>query len=288
MSSVRFPNIFCYNAILICEALGGYLAEPLRKKTPDGKPYRRRDEVEALIDTLEEMPRDALIERMRIASPTHPNFLPPECLLHFVRKSKRDNSTRQFELMYKALMARVERAATVPGAVHFVEGKRAITARAAKIIEAVVFAFEVKLTQDRNGYHDGLDYFEINFASATKLLRSTARTKIDSEQDREQPLSYNDDETISSEVEAAAGSFDPLNSEKIDDPAYRSALAAAIKELPVEERDVVVLMLKDYQIDSKEPNVTTIRSLLDCSEKTVRNRRDRALAKLRRALEDLE
>lgn len=133
-------------------------------------------QIEALIDRLEGLPRDELIERMCITSSTHPDFLPPECLLHFVRKTKRDNSNRHFELMYKALIARVERAATIPGAVHFVEGKRAITARAAKIIEAVVFAFEVKLTRDRNDYYDGLDYFEINFASAVKLLRSTART----------------------------------------------------------------------------------------------------------------
>ena len=264
------------------------MAEPLRKRKAGGELYRRRGEIEALIDRLEGLPRDELIERMCIAASTHPDFLPPECLLHFVRKTKRDNSNRQFELMYKALIARVERAATVPGAVHFVEGKRAITARAAKIIEAVVFAFEVKLTRDRNDYYDGLDYFEINFASAMKLLRSTARTKIDTQEDREQPLSYNDDEAISPEVEAAAGSFDPFNPEKIDDPTYRSALGAAIKELPANEREVVVLMLKGYQIDSNEPNTTTIRSILGCAEKTVRNRRDRALGKLRQALEGLE
>jgi hypothetical protein len=263
------------------------LAEPLRKRA-GGELYRRRDEIEALIDRLEELPRDELIERMRIASPNHPDFLPPECLLHFVRKSKHDNAIRQFELMYKALIARVERAATVPGAVHFVDGKRAITARAAKVIEAVVFAFEVKLTQDRNGYHDGLDYFEINFASAVKLLRSTARTKIDTEEDREQPLSYNDEEAISPEVEAAAGSFDPFNPEKIDDPAYRSALAAAIKELPAEEREVVLLTLKGYQDASNDPDVITISSLLRCVDQTVRNRRKRALGRLRSSLEDLE
>jgi hypothetical protein len=260
----------------------------LRKRKDGGELYRRRDEVEALIDQLEQLPRDEQIARMRIASPTHPDFLPPECLLHFIRKSKRDNSTRQFELMYKALIARVERAATVPGAVHFVEGRRAITARAAKIVEAVVFAFEVKLTQDRNGYHDGLDYFEINFASAVKLLRSTARTKIGTEEDREQPLSYNDEETISPEVEAAAGSIDPFNPEKIDDPVYRSALAAAIKELPAEEREVVLLTIKGYQDASIDPDVITISSLLGCVDQTVRNRRKSAVRKLRQALEGLE
>lgn len=265
------------------------MAEPLRKKKgAGGELYRRRDEVEALIDQLEELPRDELIERMSIALPTHPHFLPSECVLYFVRRSKRDNSSRQFEIMYKALIARVERAATVRRTVHFVDGKQAITARGASIIDAVVFAFELKLTQDRNGYHDGLDYFEINFAAGLKRLRSTAQTKIYTEEARKRPLSYDDDKTLSPEVEAAAGSLDPFNPPKIDDPTYRSALSAAINELPAEEREVILLMLKGYPIDSNEPNTATIRSVLGCAEKTVRNRRDRALAKLQRALKELE
>lgn len=270
-----------------CCWMGECLAEPLRKKKT-GVLYRRRDEIEALIDRLEELPRDELIERMRIASPTHPDFLPPECLLYFVRKSKHDNTIRQFELMYKALIARVERAAMVPGAMHFVDGKRAVSARAVKIIEAVVFAFEVKLTHDRNGYHDGLDYFEINFASAVKMLRSTAQSKADPEEERTQPLSRNDEEAISPEVEKAAGSFDPFNPSKIDDTTYRSALGAAIKALPADEREVVLLTLKGYQDASNDPDVITISKLLGCVDQTVRNRRKRAFSKLRSTLEKLE
>jgi hypothetical protein len=273
---------------LICFRYWGIqLAESLRKRKSDDSVYHRRDAIEALIDQLEELPRNALIERMRIASPTHPDFLPPECLLHFVRKSKRDNNTRQFDLMYRALIARVERAATVPGAVHYIGEKRAITARAAKIIEAVVFAFEVKLTQDRNGYDDSLDYYEVNFASALKSLRSTARIRVDTEEERTQPLSY-DDEAISPEVEKAAGAFDPLDRERIDDPAYRSALGAAIKGLPVEERQVILLTLKGYQDASSDPDVITISRLLGCVDQTVRNRRKRAFARLRSAMEDLQ
>jgi len=264
------------------------LAEPLKKrKDADGELYCRRDGIEALIDQLEELPRDELIERMCIASPTHPHFLPSECVLYFVRRSKRDKSSRQFELTYKALIARVERAATVAGSFHSTDGKRVITARAAKIIEAVVFAFMVKLTKDLSGYNDGLDYFEINFANAVKMLRSTARRKVDTEENRLQPLSYNDEEVISPEVEKAAGSFQPFEPEKFDDPGYRSALGVAIKELPQKEREVVLLMLKGYPIDSNDHNTTTIKGVLECAEKTVRNRRDRALAKLRNAMEDL-
>lgn len=264
------------------------MVEPLRQTYPDGKLYRRRTEIESLIEQLERIPRDDLIERTRISSPENPDFLPSECLLHFVRKSKRDNSSSQFELMYKALIARVQRAATLPGAFHYVDEKQAITSRGEKIIEAVVFAFEVKLTEDRNGYLAGLDYYEVNFASAMKSLRLTARAKADLEENRNQPLSYNEDETISPEVERAAGSIDPFTSEKIDDPAYRFALSAAIKELPAEEREVILLTLKGYNDASYDPEDVTISSLLGCVDQTVRNRRKRALGKLRKALEDLE
>ena len=264
------------------------MAEPLRKTKPSGDLYRRREEVEALIRQLETLPRDQLIERMRITSPTHPDFLPPECLLHFVRKSKRDNTGRQFELMYKALVARVERAATVPGSTHYVDGKQAVSKRGADIVELVMHAFEVKLTLDRNGYDDGLDFFEVNFALAVKSLRSTARKKVDLEAERTQPLSYADDEAISPEVEKAAGTFDPFNLKKNEDPTYRSRLMAAISELPTQERLVVLLSLKDYQDASIDPSVITISKLLKCNDQTVRNRRKRAIAKLRQALEDLE
>ena len=264
------------------------MVDPLRKTKPSGEPYRRREEVENLIQQLEGLPRDELIERMRVTSPKHPDFLPAECLLHFVRKSKLDNSSRPFELMYKALVARVERAATVSGSTHYVDGKQAITKRGADIVELVMHAFEVKLTLDRNGYDDGLDFFEVNFALAVKSLRSTARNKVDLEAGRTQPLSYDDNEAISPEVEKAAGTFDPFNPKKNEDPAYRSRLKAAINELPTQERLVVLLSLKDYQDASTDPNIVTISKLLKCNDQTIRNRRKRAVAKLRQALEDLE
>ena len=264
------------------------MVEPLRMKYPNGVPYQRRDEIEKLLGELEQLPRDRLIERMKIATPAHPDFVPSECVLHFVRKSKLDNSDRQFEIMYRALIARVEKAAMVPGGRHYLGEEEAITSRASSIAEAVVFQFEMKLTKDRNGYLDGLDYYEVNFASALKALRLTAREKVDRETDRVQPLSYDDDEAISPVVEKAAGSFNPFDQEKIDDPAYRSAVGAAIKRLPAEERNVILLSLKGYQDGSTDPDGITISRLLGCNDQTVRNRRKRAIAKLQKDLEDLE
>jgi hypothetical protein len=55
------------------KGLEGKLAEPLRKMTPKGELYRRRDTIEVLIDQLDGLPRDELIARMVIVSPKHPD-----------------------------------------------------------------------------------------------------------------------------------------------------------------------------------------------------------------------
>lgn len=257
-------------------------------KYPNGETYQRREEIEAVLAKLEELPPSQLMERMKIATPSHPDFILPECVLYFVRKTKLDNSDRQFQMMYRALIARVEKAATVPGTRHYVGDKEAMTSRGSAIAEAVVFQFEVKLTKDRNGYIEGLDYYEVNFASALASLRLTAREKVDREGNRVQPLSYDEGESISPAVEKAAGSFNPFDQEKIDDPAYRSAVGAAINRLPEQERNVIMLTFKGYQDASIDPDAITISRLLGCNDQTVRNRRKRAIAKLQKDLEDFE
>ena len=48
------------------------------------------------------------------------------------------------------------------------------------------------------------------------------------------------------------------------------------------------MLLQELPIDSKDKEVKTIVKVLGCSEKTVRNRRDRAFVKLRDALKEEE
>lgn len=85
----------------------------------------------------------------------------------------------------------------------------------------------------------------------------------------------------SHEVEAALARLQQDPVEKLNAEDYRRRLLAAIDTLPDQERRVINLLLKDIPIDSKDPNATTIVGILNCSEKTVRNRRDRAYNMLR-------
>lgn len=74
--------------------------------------------------------------------------------------------------------------------------------------------------------------------------------------------------------------------QKIDDPAFRSVLFAAIDRLPQDQKQVIGLLLKGIPIDTKEKDVMTIARILQCDERTVRNRRDRACKALKVILEE--
>lgn len=149
--------------------------------------------------------------------------------------------------------------------------------------------FQELLMLDRAGYDDRLDYFEVNFDAAVAALRLTARKKARKEERRSEPMTY-DDETseLNAEIEEAAAAQTPISGSKLDDPIYRSRLDAAIDSLPENQRRVVELLKLGVPIDSQEPEVTTIVSILKCSEKTVRNRRDKAYDVLRKILEEEE
>lgn len=263
------------------------MAEPLRKLKDDGSPYTRPPDVEASIDALRGLPRAELAERCRISDPKHLSYVKSECVLHFVRQAKAGNNDRHFEALFRILRTRVQYA--LPAVDRSVEeGESALVqASAIEIRDAVLFRFQEFLCQDRAGYDDRLDYFEIRFDGAIANLRRTARRKTWREENRSQPLSYDDKTSeMSSEVEDALARFNPQLPEKIDDPAYRKRFATAIDSLREDQRRVIVLLLRDIQIESNDPEAVTIVKVLACSEKTVRNRRDRAFKALRAALDE--
>jgi hypothetical protein len=244
-------------------------------------------DVEASINALLNLPRDELVERCRISNYNHPQYVRSECVLYFIRQSKADNNDRHFEDLFRILRIRVQRA--LPAIERpLAESENALVqASAIEIRDAVLFRFQEILCQDRAGYDERLDYFEIRFDGAIANLRRTARRKTWKEDKRSHPLSYNDETSeLSGEVEDALARLNPQSPEKIDDPAYRKRFAAAIDLLPEDQRRVIVLLLNDVQIESKDPEAVTMVKVLACSEKTVRNRRDRAFKALRAALDE--
>jgi len=100
------------------------------------------------------------------------------------------------------------------------------------------------------------------------------------------PLGTDEDDglKISPEVEVAAAEFLSGELSRIDDPAFRLELTAAIDCLPNDQKQVIGLLLQGFAIDSLDKNTMTIARLLQCDERTVRNRRDRACKALKSVL----
>ncbi|MFB9268371.1 DNA-binding response regulator [Bradyrhizobium erythrophlei] len=222
-------------------------------------------------------------------NPEHSDYVFSECLLHLVRESRSDNSDDHFAALYRELRRRVLARLPRPEVGRSGDGKELVSGVNLDVSDAVMGRFQELLILDRQGYEERLDYFEINFDDAVAALRSTAKRKARRDQDRSAPMTY-DDETseLNAEIEEAAATQNPISESKLDDPGYRSRLDAAIDTLPEPQRLVMELLLKGYPIESQEPGVHSVASILGCTEKTVRNRRDKAIEVLRKALNEEE
>jgi hypothetical protein len=180
-------------------------------------------------------------------------------------------------------MDRIDRA--LPRIDHAIGGRVGVDLSRSRIREQVRDHFQEMLLEDRAKPGNRLDFFEVRFAAGIAKLRDTAKKKIWREAGRQEaPEPANETGELSVEVERAAGSMDTPSAEIWDDPRYRSRLEAAIDALPPEQSRIIVMLRAGIPMDSTDPDAVTIRKILNCAEKTVRNRRDAAIKALRRAL----
>lgn len=262
------------------------LPGPLRKRRADKSLYSRPSEVEASIASLLLLPMKVIIERATIRDSKLPDYVPSESLLYFVRQTRDNDEIDDFRELFVLLRQRILAATPAIERKGAGTSKLAVKAVDVDIQEAVLDAFNELLCKDRNDYDDRLDYFEIRFNSALARLRLTARRTVLRTESRTESLTLDAETNAPSiEVEAALAKLKNTGGEEIPDFLYRSRLLAAINTLPADEKRVIELILQDFLIDSTDPEVFTISKALGCSEKTVRNRRDRAFLKLRAELE---
>lgn len=256
---------------------GTTLIEPLRKLSPSGSPYVRPSAVQAKLAELSDMSRTELLRRARVSRSDDPDHIPSECLFHFLRTCRSDNSERAFADLYRVLLERVLRRLPRP------ENRDGETASlsAEAIRDDVLGRFTQMLASDRLCYSEALDYFEIRFDQALKRLRLTAQEKAWREQNRTATIEM-DEETgePSPEVERAAANFQRLEASLMDDPDFRLRFDAAIDALPPMQRRIVTMLRQGIPIDSKEEGRVTIARALSKSEKTIRTHRDAAFAAL--------
>lgn len=256
----------------------------LSKRKPDGTVYTRPAEVESALQRILELPRDDVRAALSVRDRSDPKYLPSECILHLIRRTRMDNRDTYFQELYQALMARVDRA--LPRFEYEIGDDTGVDLSRARIRDEVRDRLAEMIIADRNAAATRLDFFEARFAAGVAKLRRTAQEKIWRDDGRRRPLEpLEETGELSIEVERAAGSMDLPSSEKWDDPFYRSRLQAAIDALPPEQSRIIEMLQKGIPIESQDPDAPSICKIEGCVEKTVRNRRDAAIRALRQALD---
>lgn len=259
---------------------------PLRKK-PKGadQPYKRRNHIEALLPQLESLSRNEIVERSRIRNAADPDYIPTECLLYLMRASRHDNSEQYFERLFKGLYDRLISA--LPRVASGDEDHGTIDLTAEKIRDHALGRFMEMLSNDRDGYDERLDYFEVSFNSGMASLRNDAMAPALRDQKRSTSIEQ-DPETgePSAEVERARGAFNPFDPAKSNDEDYRMRVDAAIDALPKEQIRIVTMIAHGIPIETKMPGKPSISTILGRSEKTVRIHRDKAYEAIRKAVQE--
>lgn len=257
------------------------MPEPLKRKDRNGVPYVRPPEIEAWLIEFERVNVAERLRKFSVTSRKNIGHVPSEALVHFLRRAWAKGANDEFEKIFRILMARVEQSLCSAISDSRMTGARGIR-------EEIMERFAERIAKDCGGRDGLLDFFEIRFDKAFAAIRTSALRQIGPASVDTVPLGTDREDglKVSAEVEAAAADFLGGDPSKLDDPAFRLELTAAIDALPNDQRQVMGLLLQGFQIDSKDPNVMTMARILKCDERTVRNRRDRACKVLKAALQE--
>ena len=257
----------------------------LRNRTKEGKLYSRPQEIEeAILETLE-LPFDDFMERAKRKNRKHPEYLPSEVLVHRIRATRYNNSDDQFNALYTVLCERISR--SCPRAVIRVDGESGESGEVGNLMdvrEYVLDRFITLIVKDRDNYADRLDIFEARFDRAVKLLREDAFRKISRKEKPLTPLEYDEGGDIPDDVEEYSALLNAPSMTPEEEITYRFQIRQAIDSLPEMERRVIDMLEAGIPIESKNRGEPTIAGLLECTPKTVRNRRARAIQRIREKL----
>lgn len=257
------------------------MPEPLKRKMKNGTSYERPSEIEAWLKKLETVEVRERLQQFETLSRKSPGHVPSEALVYFMRRAWADGMQGDFEKIFRILMKRIEQSLC-----SVISDSRMAGARGLR--EEIMGRFAERIAKDCRGRTGLLDFYEIRFDKAFAVFRTSALRQIGPSVVDTVSLGTEEGDglEISAEVEAAAANFLSGDPKRIDDPVFRLELTAAIGSLPEDQKQVVGLLLQGFQIDSKDKNVMTIARILQCDERTVRNRRDRACKTLKAILQE--
>lgn len=256
--------------------------DPLQKRKISGDLYTRRSITTKFIKESLDWSFDELIDRASIRDRRHSDYIPSEVLIYYLRQTKSDNADGRFIRLYDILRDRVE--AACPRASRHVGDKIHEDTRIAEIRDATVNHVTELMFTDRQNYDEQLDIYEVVFDKAVRSAHITKLRKVNRRENASEDIEDAVTGEVRAVVEAALERYKKGDLTAEEDLDYRIHVRRAINALPTDEREVIDLILADIPIETNKDGERSMTELLGCVEKTVRNRRDRAFAKIRQAL----
>ncbi len=255
---------------------------PLRKRTKEGALYTRPAEIEKIIVETLDLPFEDFVARAKQRNRCHPDYLPSEVLVYRIRLTRRNKTDGQFNALYSVLCERIHR--SCPSAITRADGRTSVLGKLMDVREYVVDRFVTLILKDRDGYSERLDFFEIRFDRAVRLLRKDAFSEVSRRYKPLSPLEYDESGDVPEDVEKSLALRNPQSMTREEKVTYRFQVRRAIDSLPEMERRVIDMLHAEIAIESKNPDEPSISGVLGCTPKTVRNRRDRAVRRIQEIL----
>ena len=263
------------------------MARPLTKTKTGGELYTRPPDVDAQIDEAICLSRSDLQTSLLITDRNALGYLRTECLVHLVRQGRRCDDQRLMNTVLPVLLGRCEAnlLVTVPDG----EMPDASSLRQ-EILDTVTDLF---VTDGTGDFPDELDFYECRFNRAFQtrridMVRRDIRRRKRSIAVVDLPPSESPNEPDDNE-DAFARVSDAYKSQPTQEwDAFREPIEKAIKALPADERDAIILVhVLGYKEESEDPKEETAATRCNCTGRTIRNRLNRAAAKLSRFKEVL-
>lgn len=255
------------------------MVEPLRNRRENsGELYTRRPQVEAEITAIKMLQSAELVKNCQKYK-GNSGYVSTEALLHVVRHSL---GTSFHNSLVVELLKRVNRL------VEKAENGDGLGVSMTKtfIRDQVVGGFIERLVADFESYNNSLDYYEINFNHALSRDKKDANSKYWALNNRHTELASEDvDDEVDTFSNANDDSYNPFDADEMDKKIYRLRLDDAIEELPIIQKRIIEMLKQDIPIESNDDSQVSISKMLQKSEKTIRNQRDKAFLTLRKKLQ---
>lgn len=257
------------------------MAKPLTNRKRDGSLYRRPPEINDAIDQALLLARADVIAGLARRTATDPKYIPSEVLVHLLRETRTDNDLSYFNILYRELLRRIGRALPQSDT-YSIDGKAATDERLERVRESVLKRFEEAVVEDRYRPGQELDIFECRFSYTIEKMREKAWEIHYRETARRHTKTV---EMLEISIDSGEREFAGLRDRFFADPTSRILLYAEIDSLPHPDRRILQMLIEGFLIESTKPGVKTITGEVGCDCKTVWNRRDAFVERMRAKLD---